>query len=103
MDTRGYRGYLHKRRFIYWYNHFDSNPEGLGLKILGEIPGPDATPEQFQEWLAKIRGDLDRLCEEHPHNTEPSSKSTNFSSDHPEIDIIIEWTYIIDLQSRTPH
>jgi hypothetical protein len=99
MGTRGYRGYRHRRRFIYWYNHFDSYPSGLGLDILRGIPGPTATPEQFQEWLAKIREEMDRLCEEHPHDTEMSFKSANFSNDHPRNDLFIEWTYIVDLRT----
>jgi hypothetical protein len=48
MGTRGYGVYRYKRRFIVLYNHGHSDPPGLGLDILREIP---SSPEEFQQWL----------------------------------------------------
>ena len=38
MGTRGLRIILFRGRYFIYYNHYDSYPEGLGRKLVSNIP-----------------------------------------------------------------
>ncbi|KAL3464734.1 hypothetical protein BJX64DRAFT_89178 [Aspergillus heterothallicus] len=61
MGTRGLLFICWKGRYYVYYNHYDSYPEGLGETIVDKIP---ATPEEFQEWLQKMRRTYSRLSDQ---------------------------------------
>ncbi|KAJ6497416.1 hypothetical protein C8R45DRAFT_982834 [Mycena sanguinolenta] len=92
MGTRGYRVYRHNGYYHVHYNHWDSYPEGLGVKVAAEIPH---NPEAYKEWLERLRKSLDEL--------EKNQSETNYESNYfitqerPANDIMIEWVYEIDL------
>ena len=52
MGTRGYRIIRFRGRYWIFYNHWDSNPHGLGQWLVDSIP---ADPEQYQKWLHSQR------------------------------------------------
>ena len=52
MGTRGLRVYRFHKRYYVFYNHWDSYPEGLGEKIVQEIP---QDPAAYQAWLSAER------------------------------------------------
>jgi hypothetical protein len=100
MGIQGYRGYRHRGRFIYWHTLYDSEPRCLGLSFLRQIPGPDATPEDFQEWLVSIREQLD--CLDGLSEVDGLYEEYEISSEHP-VGILIGWTYIADLDNLVFH
>ncbi|KDQ20371.1 hypothetical protein BOTBODRAFT_26372 [Botryobasidium botryosum FD-172 SS1] len=55
MGTRGFKIYRHKARYFVHHNYYDSYPEGFGLVVLSEVPHGG----EFEEWLARMRGQLD--------------------------------------------
>ena len=56
MGTRGLRVYRYRKRYYALYNHWDSYPEGLGDKIVAEIP---ADKSEYQAWLSSQRAKVE--------------------------------------------
>ena len=85
MGTRGYTVYRIKGRYYVNYNHYDAYPDGLGLRLLHEIPR-NVLKEEFEEWVEHTR--------RHPlqlGNSDGSSKSNFVPDERPVNDIFIEW------------
>ncbi|KAI0274485.1 hypothetical protein BGY98DRAFT_1115833 [Russula aff. rugulosa BPL654] len=98
MGTRGYAVYRIKGRYYVNYNHYDAYPDGLGLRLLHEIPR-NVSKEEFEEWVEHTR--------RHPlqlGNSDGSSKSNFVPDRRPENDdYYIEWFYEIDLDNLVFH
>jgi hypothetical protein len=103
MGTRGQIVYRHKGRYYVYYNHWDSYPNGLGLKLLDEIPR-NVSKEEFEEWVRKIRKYAYAQRNSQELN-DPADPSTYVSDKQPELDndIPIEWIYEIDLDNLVFH
>ena len=110
MGTRGLRVVRFRKRYYSFFNQYDSYPEGLGKKIVAEIP-TDAV--KYQEWLAaerKIAEEWEALYEDFlsvkPGNQITSEIPDWMSERHPSFiapinDLFIEWVYTIDLDGET--
>ncbi|CCL98865.1 uncharacterized protein FIBRA_00872 [Fibroporia radiculosa] len=97
MGTRGYKMYRHKKRYIRYYNQYDSYSEGLGLDLLETIP---KDPAEFQTWLTNTRASLDTQLEdwESLDERERSSSATySISTVLPWNDLHIQWVYEMNL------
>lgn len=57
MGTRGLFGFYYKGRFYVVYNHWDSYPSGLGIKVLNSIIKAikDGTIQQWKEKVITIK------------------------------------------------
>ncbi|KAJ7033442.1 hypothetical protein C8F04DRAFT_1104747 [Mycena alexandri] len=95
MGTRGYRVYRHKGYYHVHYNHYDSYPSGLGVKVASEVPLGDE--EVYQKWLKKLREALDHHFEQNRELIGTESGAYYISTEAPSNDLWIEWMYEIDL------
>ena len=78
---------------------------GLGLDLAKTIP---RDREKYLKWLEEKRRELDVLIEETTSSEEyiydeDNETSTGLSKKRPLPDIMIEWTYIIDLDHEIFH
>lgn len=126
MGTRGLSIILFRGRYFVYYNHYDSYPIGLGKELVSNIP---TDPEQYKKWLeserafyAKLTAELESKVLTVPEDSLrdlANIKTTLGSEVRPTwkkigdelqelptafcdvgIDIMIEWTYIIDLDNE---
>jgi hypothetical protein len=101
MGTRGYKVYRHKGRYYVYYNRYDSYPDGLGLKLLHEIPR-NVSKEEFEEWVRKTREYVYSQRDSQVLN-DPDNSAEYVSDKQPENDVFIEWIYEIDLDNLVFH
>ncbi|TCD69319.1 putative NRPS-like protein biosynthetic cluster [Steccherinum ochraceum] len=104
MGTRGYIMYRYKKRFVARYNHWDSYPDGLGLDLLEEIP---CYPVGFEKWLESMKEFCQNLFDAHDSkskgNREISAEEWEVNDAATPNDIMIEWTYEMDLDNLVFH
>ncbi|QRV88402.1 hypothetical protein RhiJN_16420 [Ceratobasidium sp. AG-Ba] len=130
MGTRGLRAYRYKNRYYIAYHQYDSYPDELGLALVCLIPRNAARREEWinmviskleatRAWRRDngIKDDGWRMTSpavlaNHEVSSRPESSSKGDKIDEPcygEItdsndwilgDIMIEWTYVIDLDYR---
>ncbi|KDQ19330.1 hypothetical protein BOTBODRAFT_184381 [Botryobasidium botryosum FD-172 SS1] len=99
MGTPGLKVYRHRARYFIHHNQYDSYPEEFGINILSEIPLDD----EFEEWLAFMREQLDReleLWEASGHLCEKDQAGlcSWIMEDQPKCwDWGAEWVYELDL------
>jgi hypothetical protein len=102
MDTRGYKVYRHKGRYYAYYNHSNSNPSGLGLKVLHRIPR-DVSKEGFEKWVRDTREYVYEQRDS-PVLNNPEDSINYVSDKQPENDdYFIDWIYEIDLDNLVFH
>ncbi|KAI1275927.1 hypothetical protein F5Y07DRAFT_162130 [Xylaria sp. FL0933] len=109
MGTRGYYIYKWQGRHYVYYNHWDSYPEGLGRKKVGEIP---TDPTQYQAWLEQKRAFYSELAKklfavswnefERDLDLEKEEGWPDLEDQFPcylchQGDLFIEWVYVFDL------
>ncbi|PCH42212.1 hypothetical protein WOLCODRAFT_137765 [Wolfiporia cocos MD-104 SS10] len=102
MGTRGYKVTRHKNRYVYIYNHLDSYPSGLGVKILEEIP---TDPAEFQQWLNDLRTWAEECFAawDNASAKEREEMTESVSWEQPANDIMIQWVYELDLDNLVFH
>ncbi|KAF8150510.1 hypothetical protein K438DRAFT_1865528 [Mycena galopus ATCC 62051] len=94
MGTRGYRVYRHKGYYHVHYNHWDSYPSNLGVKVAAEIPRGE---EEYKKWLKNLREELDHHFENSKDGVDSNGDDYRITTERPTNDIMIEWVYEIDL------
>ncbi|KAL4751940.1 hypothetical protein BDW72DRAFT_192451 [Aspergillus terricola var. indicus] len=108
MGTQGFEIVRFNRRYYIRYNHFDSYFEGLGAKIVANIP---TDPEEYQKWLASMRAEyaaresaLERHVYEIRDGFEPDysqfRKFVALPSELPRLGESVEYYYIINLDQE---
>jgi hypothetical protein len=104
MGTRGYAVYRIKGRYYVNYNHYDAHPDGLGLRLLHEIPR-NVSKEEFEEWVERtIRHPLQL------GNSDGSSKSDFVPDKRPKTTTTISngstkstWTISSSMSTTIPY
>ena len=87
MGTRGFVVIKYKNMYYRIYNHFDSYPQGLGVKLVAFIRTMNGmSSDDVVRHIMEIYDD-DVLITEDPKDIEN--------------DLFIEWVYIIDLDNNT--
>ncbi|KAJ7350708.1 hypothetical protein DFH08DRAFT_776959 [Mycena albidolilacea] len=94
MGTRGYRVYRHKGYYHVHYNHWDSYPSNLGVKVAAEVPQNE---EEYRKWLKNLREALDHHFENNKDHIDSEGAAYRITTSQVTNDIWIEWIYEIDL------
>jgi hypothetical protein len=100
MGIQGLRVYRHRGRYLVQYSLWDSSSR-FGLDVLAGIPKADATREDFQNWLTKIRKWVENKMEELKENTDRDSMWV--TEDQPRNGLFMELVYELDLDNLVVH
>ncbi|KAG1729436.1 hypothetical protein EDB19DRAFT_1743456 [Suillus lakei] len=95
MGTRGYYVYRYRHMYFTYYNHWDSYPSNLGVRMIKFMRLPNA--------IAMKREGVDEILDEREGSPDESDDNLTISSRRPQNDLIIEWIYEIDLDRNIFH
>ncbi len=88
MGTRGLVVVKYENKYYQRYNHMDSYPQELGKKLVNEmkvLAELDLTNEEYKEFILHVASD----------------NLTKITIDEPANDIMIEWIYLVDVETKT--
>ncbi|KZT43433.1 hypothetical protein SISSUDRAFT_1014451 [Sistotremastrum suecicum HHB10207 ss-3] len=100
MGTRGYKAWRHKGKYIVRFNRYDSYPSHLGLALLRLVP---RRKDEFERWLVVQRSILDEELGNLKDVVKNDGDEAFLSDKMPTNDLMIEWTYCIDLDRLVFH